>query len=107
MTYTRDQVNKAVNDGIDLITMDNDIYLSDRDQDLLNLAVNAALHKLDNPDADLDDVILSSYQPDLDRYDDYVPVVSAFGRVGYIMPELSDEDYQARAVEEVRGWIDR
>lgn len=61
-TYSRDEVNQAVNAGIDLITGDREIYLSGRDHDLLNLAVNAALSLLDNPDWTLDDVIRHNYE---------------------------------------------
>lgn len=62
--YTADEVTRAVNAGVDLITHDSGIYLSDRDHDLLNLAANAALSMLDEPDWTLDDVIEHNYETD-------------------------------------------
>ncbi|MFE5567037.1 hypothetical protein ACFQ68_18775 [Amycolatopsis japonica] len=57
--FTRDQVSRAVNDGADLVI--DEVTTSDRDDDLINLVVNAALTRLDNPNADLDQVITECY----------------------------------------------
>lgn len=59
MTYTRDRVSDAVNAGADIIR--DALNLNDRDGDLLNLVVNAALTRLDQPDADFDDVVDANY----------------------------------------------
>jgi len=47
--FTRDEVSAAVNAGTDLVTGDSRIYVSDHTADLINLVVNAALTRLDNP----------------------------------------------------------
>ncbi|MFE0024111.1 hypothetical protein [Amycolatopsis sp. NPDC059021] len=57
--FTREQVSRAVNDGADLVT--DDLPTSERDDDLINLVVNAALTRLDTPGADLDQVIIECY----------------------------------------------
>ncbi|EHR52353.1 hypothetical protein SacmaDRAFT_4160 [Saccharomonospora marina XMU15] len=57
--FTRDQVSRAVNDGADLVI--DEVATRDRDDDLINLVVNAALTRLDNPTADLDQVITECY----------------------------------------------
>lgn len=59
-SYTRDRITTAVNAGADLV-MDN-LELGDRDRDLLNLVVNAALSLLDAPAMTLDDVIEENYE---------------------------------------------
>jgi hypothetical protein len=59
--FTRDEVSAAVNAGTDLVTGDSRIYVSDHTADLINLVVNAALTRLDNPSADLDTVITTNY----------------------------------------------
>jgi hypothetical protein len=59
--FTRDEVSAAVNAGTDLVTGDSRIYVSDHTADLINLVVNAALTRLDNPTADLDTVITTNY----------------------------------------------
>lgn len=59
--YSYSQVSEAVNQGASLVTGDTVIYLSDRDYDLINLVVNAALSALDNPSITLDDVIVNNY----------------------------------------------
>ncbi|KAA9159442.1 hypothetical protein FPZ12_020280 [Amycolatopsis acidicola] len=59
---TRDQVSCAINDGADLVI--NELTTSDRDHDLINLVVNAALTRLDSPAADLDQVITACYDSD-------------------------------------------
>ena len=60
MTYTREQVLDAVNGGSDLVRTALD--LGDRDDDLLNLVVNAVMSVLDNPETDLDSAIRENYQ---------------------------------------------
>jgi hypothetical protein len=58
-TYSYAQISKAVNDGRDLVY--DALVLGDRDSDLLNLVVNAALSLLDNPDMDFEAVVISCY----------------------------------------------
>lgn len=58
-SYTREQVSEAVNVGADLVRDDLDV--GDRDIDLINLVVNAALTLLDEPSLSLDDVIKRCY----------------------------------------------
>ncbi|OZM70738.1 hypothetical protein CFN78_24040 [Amycolatopsis antarctica] len=57
--FTRDQVSRAVNDGADLVI--DEVTTSDRDDDLINLVVNAALTRLNNPTADLEQVVTECY----------------------------------------------
>ncbi|WP_205327050.1 hypothetical protein [Glycomyces sp. YM15] len=59
MSYTRDQVSTAVNAGAD--TIKDALELGERDADLINLIVNAALTCLDRPDASFDDVVNENY----------------------------------------------
>ena len=59
--FTRAQVEQAANAGADLVRDGLDI--GDRDTDLINLVVNAALTMLDEPGiSDLDDVIRRCYE---------------------------------------------
>lgn len=60
MPYTRDQVAAAVNAGADCIRDALDV--GDRDTDLINLVVNAALTFLDQPEADFDAVVGANYE---------------------------------------------
>jgi hypothetical protein len=64
-TYTCDQISEAVNAGADLVLSEFD--LGDRDMDLLNLVVNAAMTVLDKPDADMDYVAAECYSEPLDE----------------------------------------
>lgn len=63
MKYTLEQVSKAVNAGADLV-QDGLGLTGDRDWDLINLLVNAAIVKLENESADLDDVIRECFEAD-------------------------------------------
>ncbi|MFK4187261.1 hypothetical protein ACI2L4_25105 [Streptomyces sparsogenes] len=65
-TYTRDQVADAVNAGAGLVL--DGLNLGERDEDVINLVVNAALAVLDTPGATgedpkitLDDVMNQNY----------------------------------------------
>lgn len=60
--YTREQVSTAVNAAADLVR--DSLDLSDRDGDLVNLIVNAALTLLDEPGLSLDDAIRLCYETD-------------------------------------------
>ncbi|MCG8926635.1 hypothetical protein [Lentzea sp. CC55] len=62
MSYTLDQVRDAVNNGSDLVRTALD--LGDRDDDLLNLVVNAVMSVLEDPNTDLDSAIEENYQLD-------------------------------------------
>jgi hypothetical protein len=58
--YDREEVSRAVNAGADLVR--DGLPTGDRDSDLLNLVVNAALTLLDEPGLDLDEVIRRCYE---------------------------------------------
>lgn len=58
--FTRAQVAQAVNAGADLVR--DSLPTGDRDADLINLVVNAALTLLDAPGLSLDDVIRACYE---------------------------------------------
>jgi hypothetical protein len=60
--FTRDQVSRAVNDGADLVS--EALSLGELETDLINLIVNAALSKLDNPDVDFDTMIEENFDGD-------------------------------------------
>lgn len=60
--YTREQVSEAVNAGADLVR--DGLDAGDRDIDLINLIVNAALTLLGEPGLSLDDVIRRCYDTD-------------------------------------------
>jgi hypothetical protein len=66
-TYTEEEVSKAVNAGIDLVR--DEVGDSERDSDLLNLAVNAVMTLLEHPGEGLtlDDVIESNYESSPDE----------------------------------------
>ncbi|MFJ7205594.1 hypothetical protein ACIQWR_18905 [Streptomyces sp. NPDC098789] len=57
--WTREDIATAVNAGADLVTAE---LGSERDQDLMNMVVNAVLHILENPNASLDEVIRENYE---------------------------------------------
>ncbi|MFE0775707.1 hypothetical protein [Streptomyces sp. NPDC058861] len=59
LTYTYKQVRKAMNHGADMVMEE---VGGDRDTDLVNLVVNAALALLDDPSMDIDAVIEASYE---------------------------------------------
>jgi hypothetical protein len=61
-SYTHRQVSDAVTAGVDLVH--DELDLGERDQDLLNLAVNAIMTQLADASADLDDVIRENYNDD-------------------------------------------
>ena len=58
--FSREQVAQAVNAGADLVR--DELPTGDRDADLINLVVNAALTLLDEPGLDLDEVIRRCYE---------------------------------------------
>jgi hypothetical protein len=58
--YTRHSISQAVNDAVELVKEELGLH-SERDDNLLNLVVNSSLHRLDNPDASLDEVITANY----------------------------------------------
>ena len=60
-TYTRDQVNAAINAGVELVTSDPGIPLRDEVIDLINLVASAIGTMLDNPAATLDEAITENY----------------------------------------------
>ncbi len=60
-TYTFEEVQRAMNDGIELVMHDPSIYIPDRYIDMLNLVGNAIISRLETPDIDLDDVIRENY----------------------------------------------
>lgn len=60
--FTREQISRAVNAGAELVVAA--LLLGERDEDLIDLVVNAALSKLDNPEVDLDAVVHEHYSED-------------------------------------------
>jgi hypothetical protein len=60
--FTREQVSRAVNDGADLVS--DTLSLGDLETDLINLVVNAALAKLDNPNIDFDALVEENFEGD-------------------------------------------
>ena len=60
--YTRDEVSEAVNNAVNLVA--GNIEVSDSDQDMLNLIVNAAMTLLDFPGASMHEVITANYAED-------------------------------------------
>ncbi|MDP9611562.1 hypothetical protein [Streptomyces demainii] len=76
-TYTRDQVADAVNAGAGLV-LDGGLNLGERDEDVINLIVNAALAVLDMPGATGED-----------------PKIT--------LDEVMDQNYDGGAAE-VRSW---
>jgi hypothetical protein len=57
--YSREQVERAVNAGADLVR--DGTPAGERETDLINLVVNAALTLLDQPGLTLDEVMDASY----------------------------------------------
>ena len=108
--FTRDEVNKAVNNGVQLVLDDSKLYLSDRDTDLANVIVNVALSMLDTPPpATLDEAIERNYQPDpeceicggdLSEQEPDAGYVHRYGQ--------DDNDHQPvvkSTADVVRGWL--
>lgn len=94
--FTRDQVEAAWNAGAELVLQDEDLQLSDRDTDLVNLVCNAIGTCLDNPETDsLDTVVLSNYDPDVDLNDGYTQ----------LGPDGEVPDSVRVAI--VKGWINQ
>ncbi|GHF38808.1 hypothetical protein GCM10010218_20060 [Streptomyces mashuensis] len=58
-TYTQEQISRTINDGADLVA--DGLGLDERDADLLNLMVNAALSLLEDPTLSLNDVMDRNY----------------------------------------------
>ncbi|AIG81312.1 Hypothetical protein AJAP_42725 (plasmid) [Amycolatopsis japonica] len=58
--FTRKRIEKAVHGGRDLV--DEELTLTDRDSDLLDLVVNAILTRLDDPKVDFDGVVEECYE---------------------------------------------
>ena len=82
--YTREQVERAVNDGADMVNSSDEI----------NLVVNAQLTLLDNPQATLNEVIVANYDPAADEED--------------VDPQNLVEGYdaeQSAVIRTVRGWV--
>ena len=67
--FTREQISRAVNAGAELVL--DSLLLGERDEDLIDLVVNAALSKLDNPEVDLDAVVQEHYSEDLRGWWDF------------------------------------
>lgn len=59
MRYTHEHVSEAINAGAD--TVRDALDLGDRDIDLLNLVVNAAITSLEHPDSTFDDIVNANY----------------------------------------------
>jgi hypothetical protein len=57
--YTHDEVARAIQDGVDIVTAG--LSLGEQETDAIDLAMHAALDRLDNPDADLDSVVSEHY----------------------------------------------
>ncbi|MGK5627023.1 hypothetical protein [Streptomyces sp. URMC 123] len=60
--WTREDISKAVNSGVDLVA--DELAKSERDTDLMNMVVNAVMTLLDNPHYTLDEVIQECYDED-------------------------------------------
>ncbi|MFD9563365.1 hypothetical protein [Streptomyces sp. NPDC059994] len=60
--WTREDISSAVNAGVDLVA--EELAGSERDQDLMNMVVNAVMHILENPNTSLDEVIRENYEED-------------------------------------------
>ncbi|WP_327377648.1 hypothetical protein OG393_29090 [Streptomyces sp. NBC_01216] len=60
--WTREDISNAVNNGVDLVA--DELAGSERDADLMNMVVNAAMTLLENPHYTLDEVIQECYDED-------------------------------------------
>lgn len=60
MSYAYEHITQAVNNGADAVK--DALDLGERDTDLINLVVNAAITCLDNLDADFDQVVTANYE---------------------------------------------
>jgi len=67
--FTREQVMTALNEAANELDEDIEYECSDTiwEQDVRNLAVNAALYQLEHPGASLHEAIVSGYQTDPDK----------------------------------------
>jgi hypothetical protein len=57
--YDHDHVTKAINEGADVIR--DALDLGERDNDLLNLVINAAVTCMERPGSTFDDVVTANY----------------------------------------------
>ena len=102
--YTREEVLDVINAGANFAQAmhdsagetDETIYADD----MVNLAVNAAVYLLDHPGADTDEIIAAQYQ-DIDLYpedfgldDDSAP-----------LPEKGSPEWNEAVVLKVRSWF--
>ena len=115
-TFTRDEVSTAVNAGVQLALDDNELSLSDRDYDLVNLIVNAALSMLDDPPpASLDEVIERNYQPDPECatcggpliYDYAMEAQGHEGTYRHAYENNEHEPVPEKVTDVVRGWVNQ
>jgi 3-hydroxy-3-methylglutaryl CoA synthase len=67
--YTREQIFEAVNAGAGLVI--DEFALGERDEDIVNLVVNAAMTVLDKPDADMAYVVEECYSEPLEEIKDW------------------------------------
>lgn len=79
-TCTRQHVINACNRAAELIACDHDIYLGNRDQDLIIVLTAAISSLLDNPEMTLDAIIKANWQE-------------------------QDNDSNDITLSEVRGWL--
>lgn len=84
-TYTHDQVSRAANDGASLVQNDPDIYLSNRDHDVINVVVNTIMSLLTEPGMTLSDVLRANWD--------------------YLTPDPDDDESSLDPAEYVRGWL--
>ena len=62
MRYEHDHVTNAINAGAD--TIRDALDLGERDTDLVNLVVNAAVTSLEQPGSTFDDIVNANYTDD-------------------------------------------
>jgi hypothetical protein len=113
--FTRDEVVTLANRGTDLVTGDDNLYLSDRDFDLINLVMNAALSMLDDePPVTLNEMIERNWQPDLEcktcgepveMYDMDENGENGKFRHAYVKITYDHEPVAEDMTQVVRGWI--
>jgi hypothetical protein len=90
--YTRDEISTAANNGADMVDY----------SDELNMAVNAQMTLLDNPDATLDDVILANWQCEAEDFE-------TAGITGWATRELTEDEHrraEAALIERMKGWME-
>lgn len=88
-TYTRDQIDAAVNAGANMIGYSN----------LINLIVNAQLTLLDQPDATLEDVILANWQAESEDYE-----AAGITDPARDLTEAEERAADAALVTRIEGW---